>query len=121
MNTPFSPHYAPEFRVNMDIHDLFRSPGSRLAAFSQIQLHLYQHDVSLQDYFMMLQLDALTSPRVSSRNQGVSRRLINWAIHGPDKVSQFRPRRKIKTDVLFCPMPDFARKTETRFLIRSLL
>src|ERR1700674_291372 len=105
----------------MDIDDLFHSPGSRIAAFLQMQLHLYRHDVSLQDYFMMLQLDTLDSPRANSRDQRISRRLINWAIRSADKASQFRPRRKIKTDVLFCPMPHFSRKTETRFLVRSLL
>jgi hypothetical protein len=105
----------------MDIDDLFHSPVGRIAAFSQMQLHLYRHDIGLQDYFEPLQLDTLTSPRVSSRDRRASNRLIAWAIHGADKFSQFRPRRKIKTDVLFCPSPYFSRKTETRFLIRTLL
>ena len=43
------------------------------------------------------------------------------AIRAADKVSHLRPRRKIKTDVLFCPVPYFERKTENRFLLRSLL
>ena len=105
----------------MDIDDLFHSPVGRIAAFSQMQLHLYRHDISLQDYFVALQLDTLTSPRVNSRDQRASSRLITWAIHGADKLSQLRPRRKIKTDVLFCPNPDFSRKTETRFFVRALL
>jgi hypothetical protein len=105
----------------MYIDDLFHSQSSQIKAFSEMQLHLYRYDVSLQDYFMMLQLDTLISPRANSRDQPTSRRLINWAIRGADKFSQFRPRRKIKTDVLFCPMPDFSRETETRFLVRSLL
>ena len=52
---------------------------------------------------MPLQLDTLTSPRANSRDQRASSRLLAWAIRGADKVSQLRPRRKIKTDVLFCP------------------
>ena len=105
----------------MNVDDLFHSPADRIGAFAEMQVHLYRHDVSLQDYFMMLQLDTLTIPRANSRDQSASRRLINWAIRGADKISQFRPRRKIKTDVLFCPMPDSSRKTEARFLVRSLL
>ena len=111
----------PVVPIHMDIDDLFHSPGSRIAAFAQMQLHLYRHDISLQDYFMMLQLDTLTSPRANSRDQRTFSRLTKGVIHGADTVSQIRPRRKIKTDVLFCPMPDSSRKTETRFLIRSLL
>jgi hypothetical protein len=106
----------------MGISDLFHSPkGSRVAAFAEMQLHLYRQDVSLQDYFMMLQVDTLNSDRVHSCDQNTSRRLITGAIYAADRVSRFRPRRTIKTDVLFCPMPDFRRKTETNFLVRSLL
>jgi hypothetical protein len=71
----------------MDIGDLFHSPGGRIAAFLQMQLHLYRHDISLQDYFEALQLDTLISPRVNSRDQRASSRLIAWAIHGANKVS----------------------------------
>ena len=84
-------------------------------------MHLYRQDISLQDYFEALLLDTLTSPRAHSREQRASSRLVTWAIHGADKVSQFRSRRKIKTDVLFCPNPDFSRKTESRFVVRTLL
>jgi hypothetical protein len=106
----------------MDLHDLFQSPkGSWLEAFAQIQLQLYRHDASLQDYFMTLQSDTFASPRASSRDGRVVSRHIEWAIHAADRVSRFRPRRRIKADVLFCPMPYFDRKTETQFLVRSLL
>lgn len=113
--------HPPLVPIRMDIDDLFHSPGSRVAAFSQMQLHLYRHDISLQDYFLPLQSGMLTSPRVNSRDQRASSRLITWAIHGADKVSQLRPLRKIKTDVLFCPMPYSSRKTENRFIVRTLL
>ncbi len=126
-STHTRPSPSPRLPTDMDLHDLFQSPkGSLLDAFAQIQLHLYRHDTSLQDYFMTLQSDTFASPRASSRDgrvvsrQSVSRP-IEWAIHAADRVSQFRPRRKIKADVLFCPMPYFDRKTETQFLVRSLL
>jgi hypothetical protein len=106
----------------MDLHDLFRSPeGSRLQAFAQMQLHLYRHDVSLQDYFMTIQSDTLASPRASSGDRRAVNRHIEWAILAADRVSQFGPRRRIKADVLVCPVPYFDRKTETQFLARTLL
>jgi hypothetical protein len=105
----------------MYIDDLFHSPVGRIAAFAQMQVHLYKHDVSLQDYFEALQLDTLTSSRVNSREQRAPR-FSTLAIHCADKISQFRPRRKIKADVLFCPNPDnFIRGKETRFFVRTLL
>jgi hypothetical protein len=105
----------------MYIDDLFRSLGRRIAALSEMQLHLYRHDTSLQDYFLPLHLDAQSSPLVNSGDQRATNRLLALAIHGADKVNQLRPRRKIKTDVLFCPVPYFERKTENQFLIRTLL
>jgi hypothetical protein len=105
----------------MYIDDLFHSPNRRIAEFAQVQLHLYRHDTSLQDYFEALQLDTMTSPRVHSREQRASNRLVSWAVRGADKVSQLCPRRKIKVDVLVCPNPDFSRKTEARFFVRTLL
>jgi hypothetical protein len=112
---------APGSSLPMKIDDLFHSPGSKLAAFAQLQLHLYRHDPSLQDYFEPLQLDTLTSPRVKSADRSTINRFISWGIRGADRFSQFRPRRTIKTDVLLCPNPDFSRQAETRFLVRILL
>lgn len=105
----------------MYIDDLFHSPVDRIAAFSEMQLHLYREDISLQDYFLPLQLDTLTSPRINTGDQRTANRFINSAIYGADKVSRLCPRRKIKTDVLFCPIPYFERKTENRFLVRTVL
>jgi hypothetical protein len=105
----------------MYIDDLFRSPADRIAAFSDMQLHLYRNDSSLQDYFLALQWDSENNVGVIPRDQRASTRLINLAIHAADKVSRLRPRRKIKTDVLFCPIPYFERKNENRFLARTLL
>jgi len=106
----------------MDLHDLFRSPTEGwLEAFAQMQLHLYRHDASLQDYFMMLQSDTLAGPRVRPGRRRAGRGQIEWTIRAAHSASQFRARRKTKADLLFCPMPYFERKTETRFLVRTLL
>src|SRR5258707_12548996 len=105
----------------MNIDGLFHSPGDRIAAFADSLLHLYRDDPSLQDYFMMLQLDRWTAPRDSSSASRVSDRFVSSAIHAVTKLNQFRRRPKLKADVLFCPMPHCTRRTETQFLIRSLL
>jgi hypothetical protein len=97
----------------MDLHDLFHSPGNRVAAFSQMQQHLYRH-VSPQDYFLPLQSG--TSPRIDSHSQHASGRFAAFAIHGADKVSQRRPYRKIKTDVLFALCRILAGKPKINFL-----
>lgn len=105
----------------MYIDDLFHSSGGRIAAFAEMQLHLYRHDTSLQDYFEALQLDTRNSPRVKPRGRSVSSTLLSSMVRGADAVSHFRPRLRIKADVLFCPSPHFARETETRFHVRILL
>ena len=111
----------PSVPTCMDINDLFRSPGDRIAAFAQMQVHLYRHNPSLQDYFRPLQSGTLTSPIVNFRDRCASSGFVNWAIHGADTISRLGPRRKIKADVLFCPVPYFARKTENHFFVRALL
>lgn len=107
--------------IQMDFDDLFHSPGKRLAAFSRMQVHLYRHDISLQDYFLPLQLGTLISPQINSGDQRALRPPVKLAFHGLDKMSRWRPRPKIKADVLFCPMPYFGRKSENRLLVRTLL
>lgn len=107
--------------MNMELDSLFHSPEKHLADFAEVQLHLYRHDARLQDYFMMLQLDTPAGPRGHSNNRRNSMRLVNWAIHGASKISSLQSHRKLKADVLFCPMPNFTRQTETRFFIKSLI
>ena len=104
----------------MQIDDLFHSQSSQIKAFAEMQLHLYRHDISLQDYFLPLQAGAFAGCRVTGEQRGFNR-LVTWAIQGADQVSQLRRRQRIKADVLFCPIPYFARKTENQFLIRTLL
>jgi len=107
--------------IRMDIDGLFHSPEDRLAAFSQAQVHLYRHDTSLQDYFMQLQMDPMNGPRSSSREKRPPRHLVGQAIRSVDWASRLGQNRRIKTDVLFCPIPYFERKTENQFLARTLL
>jgi hypothetical protein len=107
--------------LDAGVDDLFHSSKSHVAAFFEKQVHLYRHDESLQDYFMMLQLDELAGPRVRSGKQRASDRVVPWAVRTADRACQLRPRRKINADVLFCPMPDFSRATENRLLVRTLL
>jgi hypothetical protein len=107
---------------DVDLRDLFQLPKeSRIAAFSRAQLCLYRQDVSLQDYFLPLQSDPLTGLRVNSRDQRLSTRLLRRFARGADWVNEFRRRRKIKVDVLLCPMPNLGRQTEARLLVRTLL
>jgi hypothetical protein len=107
----------------MDIvfDELFHSPGGRVRAFAQMQLHLYRQDVRLQDYFLALQRDPLSNARADSRRPHTPGPLLTGALRGVDQVSRFCRRRKIKVDVLFCPAPYFSRETESRFFVRTLL
>jgi hypothetical protein len=105
----------------MDIDGLFHSPEDRIAAFSRAQVHLYRHDTSLQDYFLPLQMDPLRGPRSSAGTRRSSRQLAGLADRSADWVSRRRHRRRIKTDVLFCPIPYFERKTENQLLARTLI
>jgi hypothetical protein len=107
--------------IRMDIDGLFYSPEDRIAAFSQAQVHLYRQDTSLQDYFIQLQTDPLHGPRSSSRDRRPTRQLVSLAVRSADWVSRLNQRRRIKTDVLFCPIPYFGRKTENQLLARTLL
>ncbi len=84
-------------------------------------MHLYRHDIRLQDYFEALQLDTLTSPRAKVSGHSTSNKIKSWALRNASKGSRVHHRQKIKTDFLLCPNPDFSRKTEIRFLTRALL
>ena len=104
----------------MDVHDFFPSSASRISAFANAQVHLYRHDVRLQDYFEALQLDTLASPRVKASDLGGRRRPYTWTVRAADKASGLGGRRKIKADVLLCPNPDLRRKAEGKFFLRTL-
>jgi hypothetical protein len=105
----------------MYIDDLFPSPSDRIRKFAEMQVHLYRHDVRLQDYFLALQLDRLTSPRITSANLRPSNGVMSSAVRRANKISRTWSRRKIKADVLFCPVPYFNRETENRLLANILL
>ncbi len=86
-----------------------------------MQVHLYRHDVSLQNYFQALDIDVFSRARDSIS----ARKSINpfkaWPFHAADKATRIIKSRRIKTDVLFSPTPYFGRKTEVRFFARTLL
>ena len=105
----------------MFISDSFHSPLERITTFAESQVHLYHQDVSLQDYFLPLQLDTLTHPRANSGSLRANGRFRTWAIRGADTVSRFSPHRKIKADVLLCWDPYFVRQSENRFFLKTLL
>lgn len=105
---------------SMDVSELFHSPGGGIENFFKAQVQLYRHDRSLHDYFMPLQMSALSRARPSSNGSNPDLRK-SLPIRIADHVSRMRDRRKIKADVLVCPNPDSGRRTETRFLIRQLL
>lgn len=108
-------------RGTIDIHDLFHSPADRIAKFAEMQVHLYRHDVSLQDYFHALDLNVFCGTEGVPNNRAPINPLAAWSFHTADKISQFRKPRKFKADVLFCPTPYLGRKTEDRLLARTLL
>ena len=119
MNTPMAP--APSVPMRMDLDGLFHSPSGRIASFAEMQVHLYSHDVALQDYFLALQMDTFSTDRADSRRQRTHSKLLAGAVRGVDKIGRLYPRRRIKVDVLLCPAPYFSRKTEIRFFLRVLL
>lgn len=87
-----------------------------------MQVHLYRHDVSLQDYFHALDLDMFYTQGCVPSDRGSTNPLATWSFHAADKVSQILKPRKFKTGILFSPTPYLGgRKTEDRFLVRTLL
>jgi hypothetical protein len=103
----------------MDIDDLFHSPSDCIARFAEIQVHLYRHDVTLQDYFLALDNEMFGGPRKAARSLSQSR--LAWPRKIVDRAAQLRGKRKFKADILFCPTPYFGRETELRLLSRTLL
>src|SRR5580658_4388641 len=105
----------------MDIHDIFRSSQDTIAKFAEMQVHLYRHDVSLQNYFHALDAGMFSGVPSSPSDRAPINPFLALPFHGADKASQILKPRKIKTEVLFCPTPYFGRNTENRFVARTLL
>src|SRR5215469_11601525 len=105
----------------MDIDDLFHSPADQIAKLAEMQVCLYRHDASLQDYFHALDRDVLDGPRSVPGNRASINPVAAWSFHAADKATQILKPRKLKADVLFCPTPYFGRRNEIRFLFRTLL
>lgn len=104
----------------MEVGDLFRFANDRVSRFSQAQVLLYRHDITLHDYFHVLDFNLLYGQNGVRINRASTNPLAVWSFRAADKTSRVKPP-KIKTDVLFCPTPYFGRKTENRLLIRTLL
>lgn len=105
----------------IDVQDLFRSSEDRIAKFAEMQVHLYRQDASLQDYFLALNLNMFYGGGSIPNGQTPINSLVAWSFHAADKASRIRKPRRIKTDVLFCPMAYFGRNTENRLVARTLL
>lgn len=105
----------------MNIEGLFRSPGHQIADFFGVQTLLFQHDPTLQDYFMELQLAKMTGTPVRSSELPRERRVVSSAMRTADRVNRFRLRRPRKYDVIICPDQHFSRPTETSFFTRTVL
>jgi hypothetical protein len=101
--------------------DLFRSTNDRVAKSAEAQVRLYRHDINLQDYFHALDFNMLYGQRSDSRRNSSINPIAVWGFQAADRARRIAKPRKIKTDILFCPTPYHGRKTEVRFLIRTLL
>ena len=106
----------------MELDELFHLPEKcRIAAFAGAQLLLYRHNPCLHDYFLPLQLYFGRPGAANIPQQSFSRRALSLASRQAHAVIRPLSRRKYKADVLYCPMPNFQRRKENRFLIRTLL
>lgn len=105
----------------MEIDGLFQSPARHVAEFAKIQTLLYREDPALQDYFMRLQMDVRNEVDAQYKSNGNVGRIADLAIGIAEEAIKCLPRREIKADVLYCPLPYFERKTENGLLIRTLL
>ena len=105
----------------MDTQDFFQSPEDHIAKFAKMQVHLYRCDPTLQDYFLQLQMDTLMRAGAISDNRRATNGMTKWTFQAADRISRIQRPQKIKTEILFCPIPYFARKTENQFLVRTVL
>jgi hypothetical protein len=105
----------------MNVDGLFESPGTQIADFFRVQTLLYRNDPRLQDYFMALQLIPQRGKQTTCGDLPSSHRLFRAGIRAANRIAGNRPPKKIKTDVLFCPLQYFGRKTENRFSVRTIL
>src|ERR1700676_1346526 len=97
----------------MDLRNVFRVPeGSGIAAFAAAQVHLFRHNANLQDYFLALQLSRAGLSKVNVPPRSLARRVLGMAEATGYKVIRQFDRRKYKVDVLYCPAPYYARRTE---------
>lgn len=105
----------------MDIDDLFHSPQNNIARFAEMQVHLYRHDVTLQDYFHILDNEVFVGSRHAPGVLRPTNPLLTWSFRAANKAVQILKSRRFKTDILFVPTLYFGRKSEIRLLTKTLL
>lgn len=102
----------------MEVNQWFCLPEtSGIAGFAAAQVQLYRHNPALQDYFLPLQLNFRGRAGVSQPRARSVSRLWNACFVSGYEWSRSFARRKHKVDVLFCPMPNFQRRTENQMLM----
>jgi len=105
----------------MYIDDLFHLQKDLVSKFAEAQVHLYRHNVNLQDYFHALDFNLFYDQNGGSSRPSSVNPLAVRSFQIADRASRVFKPRKIKTDIVFCPTPYFGRKTEIQLLIRTLL
>ena len=86
-----------------------------------MQVHLYRHDVTLQDYFRAVDNEVLAGSRNTPGVAKPPKPHLAWPFIAANRVTRSLGSRKIKTDILFVPTLYFGRKTEIRLLTKTLL
>jgi len=105
----------------MDIDDLFHSPQNNVARLAEMQVHLYRHDVALQDYFRALDNEVFVGSRHAPSVLRATNPRLTWPFRAANKAAQILRSRRFKTDILFVPTLYFGRKSEIRLLTKTLL
>jgi hypothetical protein len=95
-------------------------PKSSVAAFAEAQVRLFRHDESFQDYFQPLQLYFGQNGATTKLSRSFSERLLSASLAAGHGIARTFGRRKLKVDVLLCPMPYFLRRTENQLLLRMI-
>ena len=72
----------------MDIHDLFHSSKDSIAKFAETQVHLYRHDVSLQNYFHALDAKCFMANPASQVTGAPINPFKAWSFRAADKASR---------------------------------
>ncbi len=72
----------------MDVSDLFRSPMIEYQNFLRRRYYLYRHDVTLHDYFHVLDFNSLYGQNGGRSNRSSINPLAVWSFRAADKASR---------------------------------